>query len=365
MKPLMDEWGVVERLLPQGWQAAARELGAFRRARYTDSPSTLLRVLLFHAVNDAGLRQSVALLKAAGVAEMSQVALFKRLCRSGAWLAWIARGLCDKLRERPRLSGAMRVRAVDSTTVQGPASRGTEWRVHYALDLGSLQCDWQELSDAHGAEGLERLPVREGDVILADRNYFHPRGIARLAAAGAHAILRLRWTHSRLLDGRGRVTRALDLARRLRVGRVGEWPVLLPLPDGKRLPGRVVAVRLPAPLAERAREKARRAAAKKNRNVHPRTLEAAAFVLLFTTLPADQLPAKAVLELYRYRWQIELAFKWLKQLLKLGRLPHRHPEAATGWIQAKLVVALLLETLYRHARIFSPWGYPLEEGQAA
>jgi len=361
----MDEWGVVQRLLPRGWQDAAREFRAFRRARYTDSPSTLLRVLLFHAVNHAGLRQSVALLKAAGVAEMSQVALFKRLCRSGAWLAWIARGLCDKLRERPAFAHAMRVRVVDSTTVQGPASRGTEWRVHYALDLGSLQCDWQELTDARGAESLERLPARAGDVILADRSYFQPRGMAKLAAAGAHAIVRLRWTHPRLLNLAGGVTHALDLARKLRVGCAGDWPVLLPLPDGTRLPGRVVAMRLPKPLAERARQRARRAAAKKQHQVHPRTLQAAALVLLFTTLPADQLPAAAVLELYRYRWQIELAFKWLKQLLRIGRLPHRHPEAATGWIQAKLVVALLLETLYRNARSFSPWGYRFEEGQAA
>jgi hypothetical protein len=106
--------------------------GAFRRARY--SPSTPL--VLFHAVNAAGPRQSVALLKAAGVAELSRVALFKRLCRSGAWLAWMARGLCDTLRDRPGLAGQMRARAVDSITVQGPASRGTEWRVHSALDLG-------------------------------------------------------------------------------------------------------------------------------------------------------------------------------------------------------------------------------------
>ena len=64
-----------------------------------------------------------------------------------------------------------------------------------------------------------------------------------------------------------------------------------------------------------------------------------------------------VLELYRYRWQIELAFKRLKQLLKLGRLPHKEPAAARAWILAKLVVALILETLYRNARAVSPWGY--------
>ena len=77
-------------------------------------------------------------------------------------------------------------------------------------------------------------------------------------------------------------------------------------------------------------------------------------------MPKAPISARDVLELYRYRWQIELAFKCLKQLLKLGRLPHKAPEVAQAWILAKLVVALLLETLYRNARAISPWGYRFE-----
>jgi hypothetical protein len=152
------------------------------------------------------------------------------------------------------------------------------------------------------------------------------------------------------------------LARALPVGQIGDWPVQVPLPGSRPLPGRVAA--LPLPLAQRARRRAERDAAKKQRRVHPDTIEAAHYVLLFTTLPAERLSAAAVLELYRDRWQIELAFKWLKQLLKIGRLPHQHPEAAAGWIQAKRVVALLLETRFRSARSFSPWGYDLQAGPA-
>src|SRR5574341_367260 len=274
MKPLVDEWGVVERLLPQGWQAAAREAGAFRRARYIRDPSTLLRVLLFHAVNDGGLRQSAALLKSAGVASLSQVALLKRLRTSRSWLAGLAAGLCEQLREGPRPQGAARLRVLDSTTVQGPASPGTQWRLHYALDLADLQCDWQELTGADGAERLERLPVRPGDVILADRNYLTAAGIAHLSAAAAHAVIRLRWKHPRMVDAKGRVCQALDLARRLPVGKTGDWPVYLPLPDGRRVAGRIVALRLPAPLAQRARRRAQRAASKKQNRIDPRTLRA-------------------------------------------------------------------------------------------
>ena len=66
--------------------------------------------------------------------------------------------------------------------------------------------------------------------------------------------------------------------------------------------------------------------------IQPETLEAADYVLVLTTLP-ESYPAEEVMELYRARWQIEIAFKRLKSLAELGhlnaaRLPtccHGHP----------------------------------------
>jgi len=355
-----DEWGVIETLLPVGWRQAAREQKAFQRARYTTDPASLLRLLLFHAVNDGGLRETVAQARASGIAQMSQVALLKRLRTSGGWLAWLGAELCRSLREEPRWPQGLRPRAIDSTTVQGPASKGPQWRIHYSLNLMTLSCDWCEVPDAHGAELLERTPMQKGDVLLADRNYLRPAGAQAAVAAGAHVLVRLRWTHSPMLDGRGRAFHALGHARKLKVGQVGAWPVRLLAPEGKPITGRVVATKLPAPVAAKAERRAAKTSAKKGKKPDPRSLRAAHFVMVFTTLPETLLAAGDVLELYRYRWQIELAFKRLKQLLKLGRLPHKDQRAAKAWILAKLVVALVLETLYRNARTFSPWGYRLE-----
>ena len=47
-------------------------MGAFQRARYVTDPARLLRLLLFHAVNDGGLRQTVAQARGSGIATMSQ-----------------------------------------------------------------------------------------------------------------------------------------------------------------------------------------------------------------------------------------------------------------------------------------------------
>ena len=95
---------MIERLLPAGWQEAARERGAFQRARYTTDPASLLRLLLFHAVNHGGLRETVAQARASGIAQMSAVALYKRLRSAGAGLAWLGAELARALREQPRLS---------------------------------------------------------------------------------------------------------------------------------------------------------------------------------------------------------------------------------------------------------------------
>lgn len=353
-----DEWTVLRTLLPAGWEQAAREQKAFRRARYTMGPGALLRLLLFHAVNDAGLRETVAEASVSGIAQMSQVALLKRLRTSGAWLAWIGAQLCRSLREQPRLPQGLRPRIIDSTTIQGPASKGTEWRLHYALDLVTLCCDWFELTDAHGAELLERAAVKGGDVLLADRNYFRLSGVRAIVNAGAHLLVRLKWNHAWMLDDHGRRFEALERAGQLKVGQIKSWSVRLRAPSGEPPVGRVVITKLPAPLAAMAERRTVRKAVKKGKRLDSRSRQASHFVMLFTTLPEAQLSSHDVLELYRFRWQVELAFKRLKQLLKLGRLPHKDPAAARTWIHAKLVVALLLERLYRNAVAFFPWGFP-------
>lgn len=352
-----SEWKIIQSLLPESWEAAAKEQKAFQRVRYTSDAGSLLRLLLFHAVNDGGLRETVTQARASGIASMSQVALFKRLKTAGAWLAWMGAGLARSFREESRIPQGMRIRVLDSTTVQGPASKGTDWRVHYSLDLVTLNCDWYELTDQHSGELLERTPMSKGDLILADRNYLRAEGVNAVRAAGAHVLVRLRWSHPAMLDSFGKPFQALAHAKGLTVGQIGQWPVRLVVKDGRGIEGRVVIVKLPKPLAKRAEQRTLRNSSREGKTPKPQSIEATHFVMLFTTLPKSRLAAKDVLELYRYRWQIELAFKRHKQLLKIGRLPHKEPKAAQGWIQAKLVMALLLERLYRNASSISPWGY--------
>lgn len=363
--PSSDEWNIVERLLPAGWQDKARELGAFRRVRYTQSPSALLRLILFHAVNDGGLDATVAQARAAGIADISKVALFKRLRTSGPWLRWIASSLCEQFRDgpSPKVASTCRLRAVDSTIITGPASTGADWRLHFALDLGSMSCDWHRLTTGRVAESLALVPTKTADILIADRGFGHSTAIRKVHDAGAHVLLRARWGDPIWAKG-AKKSGALSQVGRLRVGEVGEWPVHFGAGDHQTL-GRLVAMKLPLPIAREKEKKLKQRASRKQQDIDPRTLKAAHYIMLFTTVATKTLDAKRVMELYRHRWQIEIAFKRLKQLLKLGKLPHKDAAAAESFILAKLVVALLLEKIHRNARCFSPWGFSLETPASA
>jgi transposase len=125
----------------------------------------------------------------------------------------------------------------------------------------------------------------------------------------------------------------------------------------------VCALKKSAEQTRQAQRKLLEGASKRQRNVQPDTLEAARYVVVRTTL--GQVSARHILELYRHRWQIELAFKRLKSLLELGHLKKTDQQGAKAWLQGKLFVATLIETLLAVGEQFSPWGYFLPAEQAA
>ena len=57
---------------------------------------------------------------------------------------------------------------------------------------------------------------------------------------------------------------------------------------------------------------------------------------------------------YRLRWQIELAFKRLKSLLHIDRLPTRTVQTSRSWLYAHLILALLCDDLSQDFLASSP-----------
>ena len=362
MNALDEDWKILVGLFPPNWQQAGRLSGAVERLRGFDSLHEVLRVLLMHVGCGYSLRETAVRARAAGVASVSDVTLLNRLRQAEGWLQHLCRGLLEERGVRWRgPQPARRLRAVDGTVIKEPGPTGSQWRIHYSLRLPELQCDHLAITATEGggtAEHLGRFPAAPGDLLLADRGYCHPAGVAAIARQGADVLVRLN-TSVPLFNAEGRRFPLLSEVRKLATaGTLGQWPVWMHDAD-QALAGRLCVVRKSAQAIAAAQRKIDRREQKAQRRAKPETREYAAYVMVFTTLLAAQMDPAEVLENYRFRWQIELVFKRLKSLLALGHLPKQDEQSSRAWLYGKLLVALLTQKLVRLGASISPWGYEL------
>jgi hypothetical protein len=324
--------------------ASARASGAFRRARGFDDAVDLLRMVLAYCLGDKGLRLTAAWGASVGLADVSNVALLKRLRNCGDWLAvLVGRALAKSAPEHAR--GRL-IRIVDGTTVPkagGAGSRNRLWRIHSAFDLPSERFGFFELTDEAGGETLDRVPVVAGEIRIADRAYLQPDRIATVLGAGADVIIRAGWKSARWRDRHGAPLDLMDALRSAgRRGRIDQQ-VELARKSGSPVVMRLVAIKKPADGAAMARRKARREAQRGGHRLSPETLAAADWVILVTSLTPEAFSADDILALYRLRWRIELAFKRLKSLVGLRGPPGSDARSARPYLLAHLLLILLLE----------------------
>lgn len=332
-------------------EAVAREQGALRRRRAVRGAADLLRLVLVYAVGDFSLRLTAAWATVAGVAELSDEGLLWRLRHCLPWLqtlvtARLAAGGVDL----PRAAGGRRLRIIDGSGISGPGSAGTDWRVHLDYDPVGQRLTTIAVTDAHGGESLTRYAFAPDDIVLADRGFCRARGIAHVREQTADVVVRLN-TGALPLFTAADAARPLDLAAWLKsapTGQATERPVWITVPatadqPARWLPVRLLACRLPAVAANTARRRLRQQATKHGRTPTQLSLQAAGFVLLLTSLDAQEWSAADVLALYRFRWQIELVFKRWKGLLGLGHLRTQDDTLAQVCLLARLLVALVIE----------------------
>src|SRR2546430_17380193 len=92
---LDEEWEFLTGFLPKDWREQAHRTGALRRARGIADADCLLQLILMHTATGLSLRQTVVRAREQSIADISDVALLKRLRSSEAWL----RGLTSLLTE--------------------------------------------------------------------------------------------------------------------------------------------------------------------------------------------------------------------------------------------------------------------------
>jgi hypothetical protein len=208
-------------------------------------------------------------------------------------------------------------------------------------------------------EHLRRFPVTAGDIILADRGYSNPPGVAAVHGQGADVIVRVNTSALPLFGATGQPLALFPKLRKIRAaGTVCEWPAWVQEQD-RRIAGRVCVLRKSEQAIALAQRRITLQEQKKQQQSRPETREYARYVIVFTTVLESEMSTAEVLEYYRFRWQIELVFKRFKSILAMGHLPKYDDQSSRAWLYGKLLVALLTQKLVHLGSAISPWGYDL------
>src|SRR6266404_2582226 len=273
----LENWEILCTFLPQEWAEQARRLGAMRRARYISDPGIVLRVLLLHLAAGCSLAETAARASASGLAQISAVGVFKRLRAAEPWLRWLAqqmRGHADL----PTQVAGRRLRAVDASSVSEPGSTGTDWKVHWAVNLADLQCDFFELTDIEeGGETFRRVPVVAGDILMGDRVYAAPPGVSPIVRAKGDVVVRLNRQALPLFDRHGRRMDLLPFLRALQGKSAREQAAQVRNSQGGWIPGRLIALRQSAEARRWIRHRLRRRAQRSQETVSAESLQFAEY----------------------------------------------------------------------------------------
>lgn len=354
-----SEWAHLCSMLPVDLEQSCLDKLAIERFREIRSASDLLRLCFAYGVCDFSLRQTAAWASTTGLAQLSNVAVLKRLRSAGDWLGHLIMQWFEErgvTREVPALS----VRIVDGSSVATPGRQADDYRLHVAFDLAAMSMVDVELTSTKQGESLSRHTLCPGEVVLADRGYGKRPQIAYVLSRKGHVVVRIHMQSMPLETRQGKPVDMLALFETLREHEIGDWPVCM-RHDGQSHPMRLVAVKKTREAAEKSIQRAKRKAQQNGREkADPRSLRAAWYTYVLTDLTEDQVSAAQVLELYRLRWQIELAFKRIKSLLHLD-LRAKSAELARMYIFANILASLMIEELSGNALSFFPWGFRLSK----
>ena len=184
--------------------------------------------------------------------------------------------------------------------------------------------------------------LKPNDLVVADLGYYSAGNFLAIAGKGAYFISRIK---SNVNLYRTETTK-LDLYKLLKGKTEIDEMIVIKGINGKSMSVRLVGLRLDEKSYASCIRKARKEAKSKGKTLSKEELELLKWVIYITNAERDILDIRAICEIYRIRWQIELIFKSWKSHFKLDKMNDVGKHYLDCLIYGKLVVITMMTSLY-------------------
>jgi IS4 transposase len=228
--------------------------------------------------------------------------------------------------------------------------------LHYSLDLFTLAAREFLITDIRTGEKLVNFKqIGKDDILVGDRMYGTLPGIAYLNRCGAGYVLRIKSRGFRIYDRKKQEIDLLQSLGSLESDEIVDMRVWC-LIEGEYKPVRLCVLRKDSDSERKGLKRLKKENQRKRggKPVSELQSENNKYIIVATSL-GEEASASQILELYRARWQVEIAFKRLKSLFQYNDLPAKNSASVKAWFYGKLLLAALCETLVNTGR-FSPSG---------
>jgi hypothetical protein len=267
-------------------------------------------------------------------------------------------GPCDLV---PVLQGFTAVYLLDSSVVPLPESLKSEFpgcggvgakaalKLYLLLDwltgyYETMQIETGRKADQNMGEQFLNGALK-GALWLFDLGFFKCDFLAAIAKAESYFLCRLQAQVSLWRRNAEGQIESLDLDRLLRCLPRELFEIDVLVGPRQAVAARLIAAPTPREKANERRRRLRQAAAKQGRTPSQASLNRCDWTLLLTNADEKQLPTSTVVEVYRVRWQVELAFKLFKSDLRLDETIATEKNRVKCEFYAKLIALLFFNQL--------------------
>jgi len=329
----------VEELAAQHKQLETR----FGNAKITTAEQ-LLKLFFVHVGDGLSLRQTAALVTAAGGPRVAPMRIHMKLRQAAPYLRALIERMCPWTREAARARwGGYQLVPVITMPLHGSRAESPGVRLHVMLSLPDVAVlDVSvELSARRGCQMSSSAPEQ---LVIVDGDSMSASSQPSLFSQGAAVLARLNGRGPDVNDARGH---RLDVARwaRFVCGRFAvERPATLISPgSGGEICGRLL-VRRREP-RESAQEQARLRC--EYGAMPPKALlELTSHLVLFTTAPRLRLPTASCFEAYRFSNRAKTLFDRWRSIGGLHQLLTARPDTIRAQLYTSVLLALLIERLH-------------------